>query len=81
MPRNARTGVASKPSSRISRVKLCHSMPSPSVGAGEFAALFVASDAPEVWLDEAKAEELRRGLKFLVVQDTTVTPLANWPTW
>ncbi len=45
--------------------------------AGEFAALYVASDAPEVWLNEPTADALRHGLKFLVVQDTTVTPLAQ----
>ena len=47
------------------------------VAAGEFAALYVASDAIEPWIDEAASQALRQGVKFLVVQDTTVTPLAQ----
>jgi NADH-quinone oxidoreductase subunit G len=45
--------------------------------AGEFAALYVASDAIDPWIDEAGARALRGGVKFLVVQDTNVTPLAQ----
>jgi NADH-quinone oxidoreductase subunit G len=45
--------------------------------AGEFAALYVASDAIDPWIDEAEANALRKGVRFLVVQDTNVTPLAQ----
>ena len=45
--------------------------------AGEFAALYVASDAIDPWIDEASAQALRKGVPYLVVQDTNVTPLAQ----
>ncbi len=48
------------------------------VGAGEFEALYVASDAIELWIDEATAEDTpARRRSYLVVQDTNVTPLAQ----
>jgi NADH-quinone oxidoreductase subunit G len=47
------------------------------INKGEFAALYVASDAVEPWIDESMAETLRARVEFLVVQDTTVTPLAQ----
>ena len=47
------------------------------VGRGEFRALYVASDSIDPWIDEASAEALRKGVEFLVVQDTTVNPLAQ----
>ena len=45
--------------------------------AGEFQGLYAASDAIDPWIDEAQAEALRSAVRFLVVQDTTVTPLAH----
>ena len=39
--------------------------------------LYVASDAIEPWIDEAESESLRSKVRFLVVEDTTVTPLAH----
>ena len=45
--------------------------------AGEFQALYVASDAIDPWIDEAEAQALRDEVEFLVVQDTQVTPLAE----
>jgi NADH-quinone oxidoreductase subunit G len=47
------------------------------VAAREFQGLYVASDAIEPWIEEAESESLRSGVRFLVVQDTTVTPLAH----
>ena len=47
------------------------------VGAGEFRGLYVASDAIDPWIDEAESNALRSKVDFLVVQDTTVTPLAH----
>jgi NADH-quinone oxidoreductase subunit G len=47
------------------------------VAAGEFQGLFVASDAIEAWIDDAASAALRSRVSFLVVQDTTVTPLAH----
>ena len=47
------------------------------VVAGEFAALYIASDAIEPWINEEAAHSLRTGVQFLVIQDTTVTPLAQ----
>jgi len=46
-------------------------------GAGEFEGLYVASDAIEPWIEAAASESLRSKVKFLVVEDTTVTPLAH----
>ena len=47
------------------------------VAAGEFQGLYVASDAIDPWIEEAESEILRSKVGFLVVQDTTVTPLAH----
>ena len=47
------------------------------VGAGEFRGLYVASDAIDPWIEEAASNNLRSKVDFLVVQDTTVTPLAH----
>jgi NADH-quinone oxidoreductase subunit G len=47
------------------------------VAAGEFEGMYAASDAIEPWIDAAASESIRSKLKFLVVQDTTVTPLAH----
>ncbi len=45
--------------------------------AGEFQGLYAVSDAIDPWIDEAGSESLRAGVRFLVVQDTTITPLAH----
>jgi NADH-quinone oxidoreductase subunit G len=45
--------------------------------AHEFRGLYVASDAIDPWIDDALSQSLRSGAEFLVVQDTTVTPLAQ----
>jgi NADH-quinone oxidoreductase subunit G len=47
------------------------------VAAGEFRGLYVVSDAIDPWIDEAGSKTLRSQVGFLVVQDTTVTPLAH----
>jgi NADH-quinone oxidoreductase subunit G len=47
------------------------------VEAGEFQGLYVASDAIDPWIEAAESDRLRAHVKFLVVQDTTVTPLAQ----
>jgi NADH-quinone oxidoreductase subunit G len=47
------------------------------INKGEFQALYVASDAAGPWIDENLAETVRAKVGFLVVQDTTVTPLAQ----
>jgi NADH-quinone oxidoreductase subunit G len=47
------------------------------VAAGEFSGLYSVSDAIDPWIDETQAQALRSGAKFLVVQDTNVTPLAH----
>ena len=47
------------------------------VDAGEFRGLYVISDAIDPWIDEVRAKPLRSNVEFLVVQDTTVTPLAD----
>ena len=47
------------------------------VAAGEFQGLYVASDAIDAWIDDSTSAALRSGVGFLVVQDTTVTPLAH----
>jgi NADH-quinone oxidoreductase subunit G len=47
------------------------------VGAGEFSGLYVASDAIEPWIDPEESNSIRAKVGFLVVQDTTVTPLAH----
>ncbi len=46
-------------------------------GSGEFEGLYVASDALESWIEAAESDSLRSKVKFLVVEDTTVTPLAH----
>jgi NADH-quinone oxidoreductase subunit G len=45
--------------------------------AGEFQGLYAVSDSIEPWIDETQSQTLRSGVKFLVVQDTNVTPLAQ----
>ena len=45
--------------------------------SGEFAVVYVTSNALDAWDDEAGAKTLRGGAKFLIVQDTLVTPLAQ----
>ncbi len=47
------------------------------VTSGEFQALYFTSDAIDAREAEAEAKALRDGVKFLVVQDTLVTPLAQ----
>jgi NADH-quinone oxidoreductase subunit G len=47
------------------------------IAAGEFQALYFTSNAIDPWGTEAEAKALRDGVKFLVVQDTLVTPLAQ----
>jgi NADH-quinone oxidoreductase subunit G len=47
------------------------------IEAGEFAGLYVASDASDPWIDDASSKLIRDHVGFLVVQDTTVTPLAQ----
>ena len=47
------------------------------IAAGEFSALYVASDSIDPWIDAAQSQALRQGVKFLVVQDTNVTELAQ----
>jgi NADH-quinone oxidoreductase subunit G len=47
------------------------------IQAGEFEALYVASDSIDPWIDEATARNLRKALNTIVVQDTSVTPLAQ----
>ncbi len=44
---------------------------------GEFEALYVASDAIDPWISDAQSEAVRKGVKYLVVQDTNVTQLAQ----
>ncbi len=44
---------------------------------GEFRSLYVASDAIDPWIDEPTAKAIRVSVIYLVVQDTTVTPLAQ----
>jgi len=45
--------------------------------SGEFRALYLVSDATSPWIDEAKANALREKVDYLVVQDTSVSPLAE----
>jgi NADH-quinone oxidoreductase subunit G len=47
------------------------------VGSGEFAALYFTSDSLDPRGPEEAARKLRSGVKFLVVQDTLVGPLAQ----
>ena len=47
------------------------------VASGEFRGLYAASDAIDPWIEEAESEALRAKMKFLVVEDTNVTPLAH----
>ena len=46
-------------------------------GSGEFRALYFTSDAIDAWGTDAEARAIRAGVKYLVVQDTQVTPLAQ----
>ena len=45
--------------------------------AGEFQGIYAVSGSIEPWIDETQSQTLRSGAKFLVVQDTNVTPLAH----
>ncbi|MFO0910318.1 MAG: molybdopterin-dependent oxidoreductase [Isosphaeraceae bacterium] len=47
------------------------------IEVGEFKALYVASDAIDPWIDAPVAQSIREKVGYLVVQDTTVTPLAQ----
>jgi NADH-quinone oxidoreductase subunit G len=47
------------------------------IASGEFQALYFTSNAIDAWGAEEEAKSLRDGVKFLVVQDTLVTPLAQ----
>jgi NADH-quinone oxidoreductase subunit G len=47
------------------------------IASGEFQALYFTSNALDAWDSEEEAKKLRDGVKFLVVQDTLVTPLAQ----
>jgi NADH-quinone oxidoreductase subunit G len=47
------------------------------INKGEFQALYVASDAVGPWIEADLAQTLRAKVRFLVVQDTQVTPLAQ----
>ncbi len=47
------------------------------IDAGKFKGLYLSSDALEPWVDEAITKAIRSKIGFLVVQDTTVTPLAQ----
>jgi NADH-quinone oxidoreductase subunit G len=47
------------------------------VAAGEFQGLYVVSDSIDPWIDEATGCALRSQVGFLVLQDTTVTPLCH----
>lgn len=47
------------------------------IEAGEFEAVYVGSDALDPWISDARAESIRRGTRYLVVQDTNVTQLAQ----
>ena len=47
------------------------------VKAGEFRGMYVASDEIEPWIAAAESDSIRSRIEFLVVQDTTVTPLAH----
>jgi NADH-quinone oxidoreductase subunit G len=47
------------------------------LGSGEFQGLYVVSDAIDPWIEPAESDSMRAKVKFLVVQDTTVTPLAH----
>jgi NADH-quinone oxidoreductase subunit G len=48
-----------------------------TIKGGEYDAVYVASDAIDSWISDAQAETIRQGAKYLVVQDTNVTPLAH----
>ncbi len=78
MRRNARTGAGSPPSSNISRGSSSNSTSSSVArAAGEFQGLFAASDSIDPWIDLADSEALRSRIQFVVLEDTTVTPLAQ----
>jgi NADH-quinone oxidoreductase subunit G len=47
------------------------------IASGEFQALYFTSNAIDAWGTDEEAKALRDGVKFLVVQDTLVTPLAQ----
>ena len=45
--------------------------------AGEFQGLYAASDSIDPWITDSESQQLRSAVKFLVVQDTNITPLAH----
>jgi NADH-quinone oxidoreductase subunit G len=45
--------------------------------ADKFQSLFAVSDSIDPWISEGDAEALRSGVTYLVLADTTVTPLAH----
>jgi NADH-quinone oxidoreductase subunit G len=47
------------------------------VERGEFAGLYVAAGSIDPWISESESNALRAKTRFLVVQDTSVTPLAE----
>ncbi len=44
---------------------------------GEFKAVYIASDSIDPWIDETESKAIRKGIGYLIVQDTNVTPLAQ----
>jgi NADH-quinone oxidoreductase subunit G len=47
------------------------------IGQGAFRAVYVTSDAIDPWIEAGQAQAVRAQVRFLVVQDTQVTPLAE----
>ncbi len=47
------------------------------IDAGEISGVYVISDAIDPWIDERESNAIRAKVGFVVVQDTTVTPLAH----
>jgi NADH-quinone oxidoreductase subunit G len=47
------------------------------ISAGEFQGAYVAGGAIDPWIEEFESDAVRSGVGFLVVQDTTPTPLAH----
>ena len=44
---------------------------------GEFKAVYIASDSIDPWIDETESQTIRKGIEYLIVQDTNVTALAQ----
>jgi NADH-quinone oxidoreductase subunit G len=47
------------------------------VNLGDFRAAYLASDSIDPWIDDEHSRTLRSKVEFIVVQDTSVTPLAQ----